>query len=180
MNRRQFLTLTLAAGITGWRLPFSRLTYAQSSRVDGFLAQMSTRQKVGQLFLFAQSGTTFTNDMRRLITEHHAGGMTLFSDNIDTPEQVTQLTNDIQRTALESGMPIPLFIAADQEGGIVLRMRKAPFSPFPGPMTLGAADDTELTARFGAAIAVEMAACGLNMNLAPVLDVNTQADNPVI
>lgn len=171
LSRRRFLSLLAALPFVRWR---------QSARVEAFLQQMTLRQKVGQLFLFSSGGTTFTEEMRQLISDYHAGGMTLFSYNIGTPEQLTELTNAMQRAALESGMPIPLFIAADQEGGRVSRLQRPPFSAFPNPMALGAADDPDLTFRVAAAIAEEMAACGLNMNLAPVLDVNTQARNPVI
>jgi beta-N-acetylhexosaminidase len=178
-NRRQFLT-TLAAGLIGLRF---KTTFAQdepSARVEAFLTQMSIRQKVGQLFLFSMNGTAFNAAMNDLIATYHAGGMTLFGYNVESPEQLTQLSNDMQRAAVGSGLPVPLFIAADQEGGRVLRLNGNGFSPFPSPMTLGAAHDFDLTYRFGEAIAQEMSACGLNMNLAPVLDVNARADNPVI
>jgi beta-N-acetylhexosaminidase len=178
MNRRRFLTLLTAAA--GWGLFSPDHTHAQISRVEAFLSQMTLRQKVGQLFLFSLNGTSFTEDMRRLIAERHAGGMVFFGYNIGTPGEVTQLINEMQRTALTNGLPIPLLTAVDQEGGRVMRLQDAPFSPFPSPMALGAADDPDLTFRVAAAIGEEMLACGLNLDLAPVLDVNTQPDNPVI
>jgi beta-N-acetylhexosaminidase len=177
MNRRRFLSLLTA---TGWGLFSSHDTHAQTSRVEAFLSQMTLRQKVGQLFLFSLNGTSFTEDMRRLIAERHAGGMVFFGYNVGTPAEVTQLINDMQRTALTNGLPIPLLTAVDQEGGRVMRLQDAPFSPFPSPMALGAADDSDLTFRVAAAIGEEMRACGLNLDLAPVLDVNTRPDNPVI
>lgn len=175
MKRRHFLA-ALAVGALGWRLPRLR----QSARVEAFLSQMSLREKIGQLFLFSLDGTQYTDAMHRLIAERHAGGMALFSYNVSTPAALTELTNAMQRDALEYGMPVPLFIAADQEGGRVLRLQGDAFSPFPSPMGLGAADDLDLTTRVAAAIGEEMLACGLNMNFAPVLDVNTQPSNPVI
>ncbi|MFP4323007.1 MAG: beta-N-acetylhexosaminidase [Anaerolineales bacterium] len=166
--------------ILGWLgVALPRLA-ANSGRVDAFLNQMTLRQKIGQLFLFSVPGTSLTADMRGLITEASAGGLALFRYNIGSPETLTTLTNDLQRAALANGIPAPLFLAVDQEGGRVARLQSAPFGEFPNPMALGAANNPELTAQIGAALAVEMRACGLNMNLAPVLDVNSQPLNPVI
>lgn len=173
LSRRQFLTL---AGLLAWRLP----RFYQSSRAQAFLGQMTLRQKVGQIFLFSASGSAYSDEMRSLIAEREAGGMVLFGYNISTPEALTELTNTLQREALRNGLPIPLMIGIDQEGGNVARLRGDGFTLFPSPMALGAADDLGFTQQFGAAIAEELKACGVNLNLAPVLDVNTQAQNPVI
>ncbi len=176
MRRRDFLGLVvLGLWAARWRA-----SQAQTERVEAFLSQMTLRQKVGQLFLFSLPGTQMTDAMRRMVAEGHAGGLVLFGYNIDTPANLTALTNDLQRAALANGTPVPLFIAADQEGGRVSRLQGVPFSPFPNPMALGAADDLRLSEQLGAAIAQEMRACGLNINLAPVLDVNSQQQNPVI
>jgi beta-N-acetylhexosaminidase len=172
LNRRQFLS-TLLAVTLGWR-------FRASSRVEAFLAQMDLRQKVGQIFLFSLPGITFDDSMRRLVADYHAGGMVFFTYNIGTPETLTDLTNSFQRTALQEGMPIPLLLAVDQEGGRVSRMQGDGYASFPNPMNLGAANDPELTFAIAEAIGVEMDACGLNMNLAPVLDVNSYPANPVI
>lgn len=165
MNRRQFLKLS---ALMGSGLPFS-------TRSKFLLQDMTLRQKVGQLFMFTAPGRSFTADMRRLIVDYHAGGLVFFDYNIGSPEDITRLTNTIQETA-----STPLFIAVDQEGGVVQRLKEAPFSLFPNAMALGAANNHELTIKAGQAIAEELLACGLNMNLAPVLDVNVQPNNSVI
>src|SRR5689334_18016724 len=84
-------------------------------------AQMTTDQKVGQLMMIGFDGTTVDADLRRLITDYHIGGVILFARNIQSPEQVALLTNELQKTALESGHP-GLLIAIDQEGGRVARL----------------------------------------------------------
>lgn len=173
MDRRQFLAALALMGV-GSRF------HLQSSRVEAFLSQMTVRQKIGQLFMFSLGGTSLTEDMQRLIADYHAGGMVLFRYNVQSPRQLTELTNAMQRAAMVNGLPIPLFVGGDQEGGRVQRLKGTGFSDFPNPMALGAADDPDLSEGIGAAIAEEMRACGLNMNLAPVLDVNTRRENPVI
>lgn len=173
MQRRHFLKLS-AFSLLGF------LTAAQQDWVDSILSQMTLRQKVGQLFMLSLPGTTLTDDMRRLIYDYHIGGLAFFSYNVAAPETLAQLTNDLQSLALSATPPVPLLMAVDQEGGRIQRLNQPPFTLFPNPMALGAANDPALTRRVGEAIAEEMLACGLNMNLAPVLDVNTNADNTVI
>lgn len=173
MQRRQFLKLSALASL-------GFLTAAQMDWVETTLSRMTLRQKVGQLFMLSLPGTQFTDDMRRLIYDYHIGGLAFFSYNISTPEAITELTNEIQAVAL-AGLPrVPLLLAVDQEGGCIQRLNQPPFSPFPNPMALGAANDPTLTRRVAEAIAEELQACGCNMNLAPVLDVNTDSGNTVI
>jgi len=154
--------------------------FYDDNRINVLLSLMDTRQRVGQLFLFSLGGKVFSPEMEYLVAKAHAGGLVLFSQNIGTPSELTELTNRLQQSAVENGLPIPLFIAADQEGGRVLRMAWAPFTPFPSAMALGATHNPDFSYEVGLALAQEMYACGLNLNLAPVLDVNTHADNPVI
>jgi beta-N-acetylhexosaminidase len=128
----------------------------------------------------ALPGSTYSPAAKRLIADYHIGGVALFSYNVSSPPALTDFINQIQNESLQNGARIPLLVAADQEGGLVLRLWPSPFSRFPSPMALGAADDPALTFQVGVAMAEEMRACGLNMNLAPVLDVNTLPNNPVI
>ena len=80
--------------------------------------------------------------------------------------------------ATSQGAGIPLFISVDQEGGYVARLPRA--TSFPGNMGLGAAGDPALTRKVGEVTARELRACGINMNFAPVVDVNSNPSNPVI
>ncbi|MEW9547900.1 glycoside hydrolase family 3 protein [Nonomuraea sp. NPDC050783] len=105
--------------------------------------------------------------------EHGLGGVTLFGFNVAGPGQVSELT-----TALRgAGEPV---ISLDEEGGDVTRLAYHVGSPYPGNAALGAVDDPELTRSVYRAIAAELAACGINLDMAPSADVNTEADNPVI
>jgi beta-N-acetylhexosaminidase len=106
------------------------------------------------------------------------GGVIYFSRNIESPEQTAELSNQLQQIALSSGSKIPLFISADQEGGTVTRLAGA--THFPGNMALGAANDQDLTTEVAESTASELKNLGINVNLAPVLDINNNPDNPVI
>ncbi|MFG3601748.1 glycoside hydrolase family 3 N-terminal domain-containing protein [Micromonospora chersina] len=101
-------------------------------------------------------------------------GHTLFGTNIHDPAQVAATT-----AALRAGRP-DVLIAIDEEGGDVTRLAHATGSPYPGNAALGAVDDVTLTRQVYAAIGAELAALGLNLDLAPTVDVNTADENPVI
>src|SRR5690606_667232 len=107
------------------------------------------------------------------------GGVILFARNIRDPVQVANLTRSLQQLAQSSGARIPLFIATDQEGGIVARLR-SPAAVMPGAMALGAASSPELAYEAGRSTARQLLAVGINMNFAPVVDVNNNPANPVI
>ena len=103
------------------------------------------------------------------------------SENLDIehPEQLAELIADLQAFASKAGAPAPLFISVDQEGGRVSRLNP-PFTRFPEPCCLGLAQSESLAQRFGLALGHELNAVGINMDYAPVLDVNTNPDNPII
>lgn len=125
------------------------------------------------------AGTTLNSQTEDLIVNHHVGGLILFERNFENPEQLTQLILDLQELALSTPPFIPLFISVDQEGGRVSRLQPH-FTRFPTPGCLGNSRSESLAHRFGLALGREMRAVGINMNYAPVLDVNTNPKNPII
>ena len=102
------------------------------------------------------------------------GGVVLFARNIRDPEQVAELT-----AALRRDQP-GLLVATDEEGGDVTRLEAASGSSYPGNLALGAVDDVELTERVAAAIGGDLAAVGINLDLAPVADVVANPENPIV
>jgi beta-N-acetylhexosaminidase len=103
-------------------------------------------------------------------------GVTLFGQNVSSPEQLAALTASLREAA---GGPDPV-IAVDEEGGDVTRIAHLAGSRYPGNAALGAVDDAALTRDVHCALGADLAALGINVNLAPSADVNTAADNPVI
>ncbi|MFW6267304.1 MAG: beta-N-acetylhexosaminidase [Halanaerobium sp.] len=146
--------------------------------MDTRIAAMSLEEKVGQLFQVGFSGSTVNDEIKDLIENYHIGGVIYFSRNIKNPAQTAELSNNLQQLALDSGSGFPLFISADQEGGTVTRLKGA--THFPGNMALGAAQSKNLTEEVAQATASELKNLGINVNLAPVLDVNNNPANPVI
>lgn len=111
-------------------------------------------------------GTCLSPDLMEIIEKYQAGGIVLFRNNIQSPDQLTQLCTDAQSFARSCGRP-PLFIAVDQEGGTVARLPE-PFTQFGGNPGIRSRTDAEIFARITAG---ELQNAGINMNLAPVMDV---------
>ena len=136
---------------------------------------LAIRRDIGQLLIGSLAGPTITPEIRSLAREFSLGGVTLFSRNIEAPEQVAELSIDVQALASE----LPLWVAVDQEGGRVARLRK-PFTEWPPMAVLGRSGSVELAFRFAAALAAELRAVGITLDYAPVLDIHTNPRNPVI
>ena len=136
---------------------------------------MTLKEKIGQLFMMGFAGRAPSKAILRLIREFHIGGVILFERNLESPAQAAKLRNALQAPSQK----MPLMIAIDQEGGRVSRLPKG-FTVFPGSAQLAAGRSTEQIYRAAEITAKELRAVGINMNLAPVLDVNTNPENPVI
>jgi beta-N-acetylhexosaminidase len=132
-------------------------------------------EKIGQMFMIGVQGGALTRDERLIIEECGFGGFILFSHNCLEPRQILSLC----RALWETGTELPPFIAIDQEGGRVHRL-PAPFSHFPPAAALGRTGSAELAYKVGWATAGELSAVGINLNFAPVLDVNSNPRNPII
>ncbi|MFZ1043909.1 MAG: glycoside hydrolase family 3 N-terminal domain-containing protein, partial [Anaerolineales bacterium] len=118
-------------------------------------------------------------EFQEAIHELRPGGVTLFrSLNVDDPKQVKRLTDLIQKTAKQAGLPFML-IAVDQEGGQLMAIGENA-TPLPGNMALGATNSEELAERAGKVLGTELAAMGININYSPSCDVNINPKNPVV
>jgi beta-N-acetylhexosaminidase len=144
--------------------------------VEAVLAGLSLQEKVGQLLMVGFAGTRADASVRRWIQQRRVGGVALFSRNIVNLQQTLQLTSDLQAA---SAPGVPLFVALDQEGGNVVRVREGAMV-LPGNMALGATREPTLAYLAGQGLGVDLRLLGFNMNLAPVLDVNSNPLNPVI
>lgn len=131
-------------------------------------------QDVGIHLVAGFEGTEINDQLQAIIKDLGAGGLILFSRNFESPEQLAELTRKIREMADRR-----IFISVDQEGGRVARL-KEPFTIWPTMAEVGKTDDVELAARFGKALAKELSAVGIDWDLAPVMDVNSNPDNPII
>lgn len=189
-------------GTPGWQSPTQpgwQDDEAHRGWIQSKIEHMTLEEKVGQLFMVELYGATATDpayeqtnldtgrgakNFAEAIEKYHLGGIIYYnwSDNIKTPlnaAQTNKLSNDIQAIAMAQRLPVPLLIATDQEGGIVARVG-APATPFPGSMALGATGSAAYASEAAAITAREIRALGINMDLAPDVDVNINAENPVI
>src|SRR6266704_1855923 len=147
--------------------------------MHSYSARMTLEEQIGQLLVVGFWGTTPSPEIIDLIRNHHIGGIILFSRNVQDAQQVLELTHNLQMIAKTAGHPAPLLIAIDQENGIVQRLGQGT-TLFPGNMALGAIGSEQLAYDVAQAAGRELKALGINMNLAPVVDVNNNPANPVI
>jgi beta-N-acetylhexosaminidase len=160
--------------------------------IDALIAGMSLEQRIGQLFVAVGYGatadqphpsntsTTGVDTIAEIISTHHVGGLIYFawSENLEDISQIATLSNDAQVAARDAG-GIPLLISTDEERGVVYRL-PSPATPLPGAMALGATGSRTHARSAGAIIGAELRAVGIHQGFAPVVDVNIEAQNPVI
>jgi beta-N-acetylhexosaminidase len=138
--------------------------------------EASIRSCAGQVLVAGFPGGAPPDVLLAALRRGELGGIILFRRNVETPVQVAEL---IGRCTAEVPPGLPLLVAVDQEGGRVTRF-DAPLLQLPPMRALGGIGDSSLTARAARMLARQLAAMGFNMNMAPVLDVDTNPDNPII
>lgn len=144
-------------------------------------SKLSLEEKVGQLLMVHFHGEVANEEAKNLIQDTKVGGIIYYnwSNGLDSPEQVRMLSESLQALVKKNLNPIPLLIAVDQEGGVVSRLSKG-FTQFPGNRALGETSHPELAEESAFIIGCELQAVGVNMNLAPVVDINSNPRNPII
>jgi len=130
------------------------------------ISDFSNEQIAGQRLMAGFDGTRLNDALIFLVDTLKIGGIILFSRNLTGPDQIKDLCMSVQKYAVKCGQP-PLFISIDQEGGQVARL-KEPFTLFPGNPGM---KDEEDAVHFAEITASELKNVGINMNMAPVLDV---------
>jgi beta-N-acetylhexosaminidase len=141
------------------------------------VGDLSLREKVGQVLMVGFSGKD-PEGAAVAVRDLKVGGIIYFARNTGTVAETAALSQALQDMAASCGN-LPLLISVDQEGGPVVRLDRG-LPLMPGPMSLGATGDPELALKVARAAGIQVRAAGINMNLAPVLDVNDNPDNPVI
>ncbi len=134
---------------------------------------LSQEEKLGQLFiiaLYTNKGEEYINNVRNIVVNEKIGGLILMQD--DAAREIN-LVNEFQ-----SKSKVPLMIGMDAEWGVFQRIATA--HKFPWAMTLGAIQDKSLITEMAAKIAGDCKRMGINWDFAPVVDVNTNPENPII
>jgi beta-N-acetylhexosaminidase len=138
-------------------------------KVDKTVESMSQTEKLGQMVMIGIQGTKVDDDSLYMLHQFHMGGVILFDRNMDSLEQVKQLTSDLQA---QSNEKVPLFIGIDEEGGDVVRMAEK-LTPPPSQKDIGATGDTEQARTWAIKTAKSLKDMGINVNFAPVADVGS-------
>lgn len=138
-------------------------------KVDQIVASMSQTEKLGQMVMIGIQGTKVDDDSLYMLHQFHMGGVILFDRNMDSPEQVKQLTSDLQA---QSNEKVPLFIGIDEEGGDVVRMAEK-LTPPPSQKEIGATGDIEQARTWAIKTAKSLKDMGINVNFAPVADIGS-------
>ena len=138
-------------------------------KVVQIVASMSQTEKLGQMVMIGIQGTKVDDDSLYMLNQYHMGGVILFDRNMDSPEQVKQLTSDLQA---QSNEKVPLFIGIDEEGGDVVRMAEK-LTPPPSQKEIGATGDIEQAKTWAIKTAKSLKDMGINVNFAPVADVGS-------
>lgn len=138
-------------------------------KVDKIVESMSQTEKLGQMVMIGIQGTKVDDDSLYRLNQYHMGGVILFDRNMESPEQVKQLTSDLQA---QSNEKVPLFIGIDEEGGDVVRMAEK-LTPPPSQKEIGATGDTEQARTWAIKTAKSLKDMGINVNFAPVADVGS-------
>lgn len=138
-------------------------------KVDKTVESMSQTEKLGQMVMIGIQGTKVDDDSLYMLHQFHMGGVILFDRNMENPEQVKQLTSDLQA---QSNEKVPLFIGIDEEGGDVVRMAEK-LTPPPSQKEIGATGDIEQAKTWAIKTAKSLKDMGINVNFAPVADVGS-------
>lgn len=140
---------------------------------------LTLEEQIGQLLMVGFPGTTPTPELIKLIQQYRIGNIIFFSRNAREVGQIAKLTTQLQQIAQEAGQQYPLLIAIDQENGMVQRLG-TDATILPGNMALGAIGSEQDAYDVAFTAGQELSALGINLNLAPVVDVNNNPANPVI
>lgn len=138
-------------------------------KVDKTVESMSQTEKLGQMVMIGIQGTKVDDDSLYMLNQYHMGGVILFDRNMESPEQVKQLTSDLQA---QSNEKVPLFIGIDEEGGDVVRMAEK-LTPPPSQKEIGATGDIEQAKTWAIKTAKSLKDMGINVNFAPVADIGS-------
>lgn len=156
-------------------VPFMGMSSLQS------IQEMSLEEKIGQLLIVHFHGESANEDAKTLIQTVHVAGFIYYNwaNGLHSPQQVRELSHGLQKIAEANRLPIPLYIAVDQEGGPVARLTQG-FTLFPSNQAVGLSQNPYLAKDNALAMGTEMSAVGINLNLAPVVDINSNPKNPII
>lgn len=148
-----------------------------TGQVTDIVEQMTLDEKIGQMMFAGVSGTTLQQETTSLIQDYKVGGLILYGNNLETPQQTVTLMNALMAANVNN--QLPLFLGTDQEGGKVVRLPGS-LKNFPTNKRIGDINQSPLSFAVGQLLGEQLTAFGFNLDFAPVLDVNSNPNNPII
>lgn len=149
----------------------------EEDKIQDKLDSMTLEEKAGQLLIVGFKGTFLNDRTKSYINDLKVGGLILFDRNIESKGQILGLVEEIKGSNAEED--IPLFLCIDEEGGSISRLPKE-YRRLPDPFQIGETNDVDIAFQFGQLLGNRVKGLGLNLNFAPVLDIHSNPDNPVI
>lgn len=149
----------------------------RKDNIKKVISNMTLEEKIGQLLIIGIEDTEVDDHVRKMIEEYKVGGFILFKHNISNADQATELLNSLK--SLNKKNPIPLFLSIDEEGGRVSRLPNT-FPKLPPAKKIGKVNDESISLQYGKIIGKRIKSLGFNINFAPVLDIDSNPNNPVI
>ncbi|MCD4783051.1 MAG: hypothetical protein K8T10_04375 [Candidatus Eremiobacteraeota bacterium] len=140
------------------------------------ISELSIEEKVAQMFIIDFPGHEINDRTRRHFRDISWGGVILFAKNIESRKQ----TENLNQSLMKLNDKLPMMISLDQEGGIVNRADFPDMNLLPGNMALGAGGDIDMVEKMYRISGQELKELGFHMDYAPVADVNSNPDNPLI
>lgn len=169
LNGKNIFSNTEDSKSTQENVPITQQNLTIDEKVDKIVESMSQTEKLGQMMMIGIQGTKVDDDSLYMLNQYHMGGVILFDRNMESPEQVKQLTSDLQA---QSNEKVPLFIGIDEEGGDVVRMAEK-LTPPPSQKEIGSTGDIEQAKTWAIKTAKSLKDIGINVNFAPVADVGS-------
>lgn len=139
--------------------------------------KMTLDEKIGQMLILGFEGYMVDKEVLSLIDDYNVGGFILFKRNIENNSQLLGLLNDLKEA--NSQHSIPLFLSLDEEGGRVSRLT-VELEALPSNEIIGEKNDSDFSFEIGNIIGEKLRGFGFNMDFAPVFDINSNPNNPVI
>jgi len=170
---KKIVFLLVISNLTFAQNPFQKPSELEQKWVDSVYQSLSLPEKVGQLFMvavYSNKNEAHIKAVEKLVTEQKVGGLIFFQGG---PVRQANFTNLFQSKA-----KTPLFIGIDAEWGLAMRLDST--YRYPYNMTLGAVSDLKLIEKFGQQMGKQAKRLGIHFTFAPVLDINTNPNNPII
>ncbi|PIC85780.1 beta-N-acetylhexosaminidase [Sporosarcina sp. P20a] len=177
LNDEYRLTLLFTSSENHASIAEIAVLHKPSAEIQAVIEGMQLDEKLGQMIMMGVQGPQLDSVAKTFIQDRHVGGIILFKRNFVSVSQSLNLINELKQANANS--KTPLFIGADEEGGRVTRLPKG-LMKTPSNRKVGNAANGKYAYDVGELIGRKMSAFGLNMDFAPVLDVDSNSNNPVI